>query len=165
MLLNRNRAERIMAENRLEALVATSPANVFYSSDLCPYGETYVLLPVERGAEPAIVASISAPIPVVAMSRPWIGDVRYFGEFYTEARFAKEPLDDAERGLIAAQESWEETRRSDPTALLLEVIEERGLTAKSASMRRPFRGHTHSGTAWGRDFPTWRPSQPPISSR
>ena len=128
MLLNRSRAERIMDENGLEALVATSPANVFYSSDLCPYGETYVLLPRERGAEPAIVASISAPIPVVTMSRPWIGDVRYFGEFYTEARWAKEPLDDAERGLIAAQESWEATRRSDPTALLLELIEERGLT-------------------------------------
>lgn len=128
MLLNRDRAESIMDENRLEALVATSPANVFYSSDLCPYGETYVLLPIERGAEPAIVAPISAPIPVVDMSRSWIEDVRYFGEFYTEVRFAKEPLDDAERRLITAQESWEETRRSDPTALLLEVIEERGLT-------------------------------------
>jgi len=127
MLLNRNRAEKIMVENGLEALVATSPANVFYSSDLCPYGDTFVLLPLEREIEPAIITSISAPIPVVVMSPPWISDVRYFGEFYTETRWAKEPLDDSERILIAAQESWELTRKLNPTALLFEVLEERGI--------------------------------------
>lgn len=127
MLLNRSRAERIMGENGLEALVATSKANVFYSSDLCPYGETYVLLPLDRDIEPAIVTSISAPTPVVVMSRPWIGDVRYFGEFYIETRWAREPLDE-ERGFIEAQESWETTGESDPIKLLLDVMEERGLT-------------------------------------
>ncbi|KON31491.1 hypothetical protein AC482_00705 [miscellaneous Crenarchaeota group-15 archaeon DG-45] len=128
MLLNKVRAERVMAENGLEALIAASPANVLYTSDLCPYGETYVLLPLDGDAEPAIVTSISAPVPVAVMSRPWIGDVRYFGEFYTETQWAKGPLDEAEREIVAAQASWETTGRTDSLNLLMEVIEERGLT-------------------------------------
>jgi len=125
--LNRNRAEKIMVENGLEALVATSPINVFYSSDMCPYGDTFALLPLERGVDPVIITSISAPIPVIVMSPPWIRDVRYYGEFYTETRWAEESLDKAEKMLVDVQESWETTRRRDPSTLLIELLEERGL--------------------------------------
>jgi len=116
-----------MLENGLEALVATSPINVFYSSDMCPYGDAFALLPLERSVEPAIITSISAPIPVIVMSPPWIRDVRYYGEFYTETRWAEEPLDKAEKMLVDVQESWEITRRRDPSTLLIELLEERGL--------------------------------------
>lgn len=125
--MNRIRAEKIMLENRLEALIATSPINVFYSSDMCPYGDAFALLPLERSVEPAIITSISAPIPVIVMSPPWIRDVRYYGEFYTETRWAEEPLDKAEKMLVDVQESWEITRRRDPSTLLIELLEERGL--------------------------------------
>jgi len=62
------------------------------------------------------------------MSPPWIEDVRYYGEFYVMTRWAKEPLSDAERGLVAAQESWEKTRESDPIPILIRLLKERGIT-------------------------------------
>jgi Xaa-Pro dipeptidase len=147
MLLNRERAEERMAEADLEALVATSPANVFYASDCYPYGASFALLPLDEGAEPALVTSVSGSTPVVLMSPPWFSDVRYYGEFYVETGFAREPLSEAERAVIRAQESWEASRESDPVAILLKILEERGLT----------RGRIGVDEAnLGSDHPLWR---------
>jgi len=128
MLLNRKRAEEKMAEHSIIALVATSPANVFYVSDLCPYGRCFALLPEDRDVEPAIIAPISGPTPIVLMSVPWISDVRYYGEFYTVICRAKEPLTDAERKLVEAQESWERAKEADPNRILIRLLMERGIT-------------------------------------
>lgn len=128
MLLNRKRAEKKMERYGLNALFATSSANVFYTSDLCPYGKCFVLLPYERNVAPAIVAPISGPTPIVLMSPPWISDVRYYGEFYTTTLWAKEPLTNAERKLVKAQESWEKTKEADPIVILIRLLEERGIT-------------------------------------
>lgn len=117
-----------MAKYNLKALIASSSANVFYTSDLCPYGKAFALLPRERDIEPAIIAPISGPTPVVLMSPPWISDVRYFGEFYTTTRSATEPLTDAERKLVKAQESWEKTKQADPTPLLIDLLKGRIIT-------------------------------------
>jgi Xaa-Pro aminopeptidase len=128
MLLNKDRTKEKMLEFNLKALIATSPANVFYSSDLCPYGKCFVLLPYEQNKEPAIIAPISGVTPIVLMSPPWIKDVRYYGEFYTTTHWAKEPLTDSERKLIKAQQSWEITKEKDPIAILIRLLEERGIT-------------------------------------
>lgn len=128
MLLNRKRAENKMEQHGLNALISTSSINVFYTSDLCPYGKCFVLLPYEQNVEPAIVAPISGPTPLVLMSPPWISDIRYYGEFYTTTRRAKEPLSSAERKLVEAQESWEKTKEADPIAILIRLLEERGIT-------------------------------------
>jgi len=128
MLLNRKRAEEKMDKYGVKALVTSSPANVFYTSDLCPYGKCFTLLPREPNIEPALVAPISGPTPIVLTSPPWISDVRYYGEFYTETRPAKESLTDAERRLIRAQESWEKNKEADPVTLLIESLETRGIT-------------------------------------
>lgn len=143
MLLNRKRAEEMMAEVGLEALVATSPANVFYASDCYPYGTSFALLPLDRGAEPALVTSISGSTPVALMSPPWFSDVRYYGEFYVETGFAREPLSAAERTVIRAQKSWEEGRQSDPIAVLLELLEEKGLTKGRIGVDESGLGHGH----------------------
>jgi len=127
MLLNRKRAEEKMSEYDLDALIATSAANVFYTSDLNPFGNAFVLFPYERNVEPALVASISGVTPITLSSTPWISDVRYYGEFYTTTRFAEEPLSEAERRLISAQESWEREKERDPVEVLLRLLEERGL--------------------------------------
>ncbi|MDH5792898.1 MAG: hypothetical protein OEZ44_12020, partial [Candidatus Bathyarchaeota archaeon] len=116
-----------MAEHGLQALVATNPANVFYTSDTYPYGNCYALLPRERGVEPGLVAPVSGPAPIILMSPTWMRDVRYYGEFYVVTRFAEEPLDDQERALIQAQESWEVSRTSDPAKVLSEMLRERGI--------------------------------------
>jgi len=128
MLLNRKRAEQKMVEHNIRALVSTSPANVFYVSDLCPYGRCIALLPEDRNIEPAVIAPISGPTPIVLMSVPWISDVRYYGEFYTMTRWAKEPLTSAERKLVEAQESWERTKEADPNKILIKLLMERGIT-------------------------------------
>jgi len=128
MLLNRERADRTLTEYNLEALIASSPANVFYTSDLCPFGRCFTLLPREHDKEPAVVAPISAPTPIALMSIPWIRDVRYYGEFYVMTRWAKEPLTEHERNLVKAQESWEKTREADPISILTTLLSERGIT-------------------------------------
>ncbi len=127
MLLNRRRAEKKMEQHGLDALVATSPANVLYASDLCSRN-CFVLLPYERGVEPALIASISGPTPVVLMSPPHIRDVRYYGEFYTVVPKVKGGFTNAERELIKAQESWDRTKIADPIEILINLLEERGIT-------------------------------------
>ena len=71
MLLNRERAEEKMTEHGVEALVTASPANVFYTSDTYPYGNCYVLLPLDRDVDPCLVAPVSGPAPVILMSPTW----------------------------------------------------------------------------------------------
>ena len=117
-----------MTTHNLEALIASSSANVLYTSDLCPYGQAFTLLPRERNVEPAVIAPISGPAPVVLMSPPWISDVRYYGEFYTTTSGAKEPLTDPERRMVRAQKSWEKTKEKDPITHIVSVLKERGIT-------------------------------------
>jgi len=126
-MFNRERAEEVMVRDGLEALIAASPANVFYATDVYPYGRSYALLPLDRGVEPALVTPISGSTPVVLMSPPWIRDVRYYGEFYVVTRFAEEPLSEEERRLIEAQESWERSRDSDAVDILVKLLEEKGI--------------------------------------
>ena len=116
-----------MAEHGVEAVIAASPTNVFYTSDTYPYGNCYALLPIDRDIAPCLVAPVSGPAPVILMSPTWMRDVRYYGEFYVVTQFAKEPLDEQERALKRAQESWEATRASDPAEVMADVLRERGI--------------------------------------
>ena len=127
MLLDRKRAEKKMEQYGLDALIATSPANVFYISDLCS-NNCFALLPCEHSVEPAIIASIGGPTPVVLMTPPHIGDVRFYGEFYTTRSQTDETLTNAEQKLVDAQESWSKTKIADPIELLIALLEERGIT-------------------------------------
>ena len=148
MLLNRDRADEKMGEHGLEALIATSPANVFYTSDVYPYGNSFALLPRDRDVEPALITPISGATPVTLMSPPWFPDVRFYGEFYVETRFAEEPLSEAERKLIEAHDSWEISKASDPAALLIAVLEERGLAKGRIGVDESNLGHGHP--LWGK---------------
>jgi Xaa-Pro aminopeptidase len=127
LLLNRERAEEKMAEYGIEALIATSPANVFYTSDTYPYGNCYALLPRHKEVDPCLVAPVSGPAPVILMSPTWVRDVRYYGEFYIVTQFAKEPLNEQERALKRAQESWEASKIPDPAKVMADVLHERGI--------------------------------------
>jgi hypothetical protein len=42
MFLDRKRAEEKMDKYGVKALVTFSPANVFYTSDLCPYEKCFI---------------------------------------------------------------------------------------------------------------------------
>lgn len=126
MLMNGTRAEKKMIEYGLDALIATSSANVFYASDLCSK-RSFVLLPFEKDVDPVIITPISAPTPVVLMSPPRISDVRYYGEFYTTMPQTKKALTEPEQNLARAQGYWSEAKKADPIEILIELLEERGI--------------------------------------
>ena len=128
MLLNRDRADGLMAENKLLAFVATSPANVFYTTDCSPYGDSFAVLPLERGTDPVMVTSIAGTAPVALMSPPWFRDVRYYGEFYIEAPPTMDGLTPQETTVVEAKRQWEQAKPRDPSKLLIDALEERGLT-------------------------------------
>ena len=116
-----------MTERGINALIATSPANVFYTSDCWCYGRSFAILPLERNIKPVLITSVSGTSPTTLMAPPWFNDVRYYGEFYIETRFAEDPLSKEEQALIRAQESWEHTQILDPVELLLYTLKEKGL--------------------------------------
>ncbi|MHA2394235.1 MAG: M24 family metallopeptidase [Promethearchaeota archaeon] len=144
MLLNRERAEEKMAEHGIEALISTSPANVFYTSDTYPYGNCYALLPIDREVDACLVAPVSGPTPVILMSPTWMKDVRYYGEFYIVTQFAREPLDEEERALKRAQESWEASRASDPAKVMANVLRERDIVNGKIGVEETHTMYDHS---------------------
>jgi len=144
MLLNRERAERKMITCHLEALVASSPANVLYTSDSFLNGQAFTLLPRDRNIEPALIAPISDPTPIVLMSPPWINDIRYYGEFYTTTKTAKEPLTEPERKMVKAQGSWDRTKEKNPATLLCNLLIERGITRGKIGVDESNLPHEHS---------------------
>ncbi|MHB1132430.1 MAG: M24 family metallopeptidase [Chloroflexota bacterium] len=91
MLLNIERARRLMTERGLQALVATSPENVGYLSDygspgMKPsnrLGQAYAVLPA-RPDIPPFLAAPTIDLCLVAQQPTWIEEVRSFGDFYVE---------------------------------------------------------------------------------
>ena len=78
MLLNRDRLEDMLSRHGLDAVIATSPENVTYTSGYWALSQwirrgpqTYVLLPVETRAEPVIIASTTL-LDLLADQDVWI---------------------------------------------------------------------------------------------
>jgi Xaa-Pro aminopeptidase len=128
MLLNEKRTNRKMQKYGLDALIATSPANVLYTGNFSPYGRVFVFFPYEKNLEPAIVAPLSGSTPIVLSSDVWIKDVRYYGEFYIESSYSVESLTNAEQKYAKAAEFWGKYRAEDPVKILINLLEERDLT-------------------------------------
>ncbi|MEO1293141.1 MAG: aminopeptidase P family N-terminal domain-containing protein, partial [Pseudomonadota bacterium] len=100
MLLNRPRLQEIARDTGLDALIATSPENVTYSSGYWALSQwirrgpqTYVVLPVADLGQARIIAATSL-IDLLADQDVWIGDVQRFGFFQcNRANALTEPLD------------------------------------------------------------------------
>lgn len=106
MLLNKSRAHRIMAEQGIEALIATSPENVTYVSDYWsmahwtrPGTQVYAVLPADSTIIPCVVMSTSA-LDLLADSEAWVTEAYRFGFFATEIASGKE-LSSIEKRLAA----------------------------------------------------------------
>ena len=87
MLLNQIRLGEVAREEGLDALIATSPENVTYSSGYWALSQwirrgpqTYVVLPVEYLERARVIAATSL-IDLLADQDVWIGDVQRFGFF------------------------------------------------------------------------------------
>lgn len=77
MLFNSERATQKMEEYDLDALIATSPANVVYSSDVRGYA---TILPRDKNMMPVLIVPQES-FQQLAVQSSWINDIRSFGPF------------------------------------------------------------------------------------
>lgn len=91
MLLNKERAYRVMEKHKVEAIVASMPENVTYLTDFWSLSHwvlkgtpTYAVLPLEERIEPFIVTSISDLDLAAEQENCWIKEFCTFGNFYIE---------------------------------------------------------------------------------
>lgn len=97
-LLNENRLHEKIAALKLDAVIATSPENVTYSSGFWALPQwirrgpqAYVLWPAPNRGEPEIVTS-TATLDLIADQPVWIENVRRYGDFHVDR--APEPPHD-----------------------------------------------------------------------
>ena len=104
MLLNRDRAEGIMRERGLDALIATTPENVIYVSNddsdrlfLFINMQVAALLPRD-GLQPCLIVP-GTELPYLAGEPSWIQDIRAFGTFFV-SQGDERPLNELEQRLL-----------------------------------------------------------------
>lgn len=128
MPLNRERAYQTMQRRGVDAIIASSPENVYYCSDYWSLGQqlrcgaqAYALLPAD--GDPVIVAPLNEA-DLIVYSETWIGDVRFYGTLNVEVA---QPGDVSEqtRRLIDLYGAAEP--EADAVSALIRVIEEKGL--------------------------------------
>jgi len=129
MLLNTSRLQQALQREGIDALVATSPENVTYTSGFYAMSQwirrgpqAYVLTPREDCGEPAIVASTGA-LDLIADQGVRIRDVRRYGHFSVQ-RDARAGDDACGRRLL---ELLDREDCGDPVRALIAAIEDRGL--------------------------------------
>lgn len=128
MLLNRDRADGVMRERGLDALIATTPEHVIYVSNddsdrlfFFLNMQIAALLPRD-GLEPCLIVP-GTELPYLAGTPSWIEDVRAFGTFYvTEGR--SRPLNGLEQRL---QRLLARPRATSLVEAIAGVVRDRGL--------------------------------------
>jgi Xaa-Pro dipeptidase len=129
MLMNQERLFARMKKDGLDAIVATMPENVTYSSGFWAMSQwirrgpqAYVLTPGEGRGEPAVMASTGL-IDLVADPSVWVKDVRRYGRFIVDRTpdVALGAHDTRIEQLLAQQED------SDAVSCLVRAIKDRGL--------------------------------------
>lgn len=128
MLLNGQRAEGIMRERGLHALIATTPENVIYVSNddsdrlfLFINMQVAALLPRD-GLEPCLIVP-GTELPYLAGEPSWIRDVRAFGTFFVSQGGAR-PLNELEQRLLTLMNR---PRAESLVAAITEAVHDRGL--------------------------------------
>lgn len=133
MYFNYSRAKEMMENYKLDALIATSPENVNYCSDLdytslyrYKYGrlQTFVIIPKDENIEPVIIIPIDI-LPYIIDKRSWINDIRTYGTFYIYGMDLKnENYSDSE---IELSRLWEKKNEINVFAALSKVLREKKL--------------------------------------
>lgn len=129
MLFNQSRARRIMADQSIDALVATSPDNVTYASGYWamshwarPGGpQVYAVIPVGGGATPCLITG-SGNLDLVVDGEAWITEAYRYGFFSTRAEGpGLTPLDQRYAALLASPD------HGDAGAALVTALRDRKL--------------------------------------
>ncbi len=131
MLLNRERAQAVMAEAGLDALIATTQVNVLYLTGILNVNsfvlprmvQCYAVAAKDRLERPSVVMGVGDADQVLS-AFPGVGPLYCFGMFYREV---PDPgsLNDAERRLSAltAEATW----HPGPADALATAVHEAGL--------------------------------------
>lgn len=129
MLMNADRLFAGMKKERLDAIVATMPENVTYSSGFWAMSQwirrgpqAYVLTPGEGRGEPVVIASTGL-IDLVADPEVWVKDIARFGKFVVDRTpdVELDPWDRRMEALLAQAD------QGDAVGALIEAIKARGL--------------------------------------
>ena len=120
----------VMDKYGIDALVATTPANVTYLSDFRALGHeilgsyVFVIFPRAKEVEPAIILSTGEAADLVALNMSWIKDVRTFGSFYVTVPEGKKlrPLESRVARVLKTESA------PDAFQALREVLDGKGLT-------------------------------------
>jgi Xaa-Pro aminopeptidase len=143
MLLNRDRADAVMAEHRLDGLVASTPMNVYYLSDWQTDGGwsfpglSAAVLPRDHGCPAAVLTiDVDAEFPQ-SREATWVPEVRTYRGMETliarhEAALAGGALVDEPPALAG--------RPGDPGAAVREYLREIGLGAARLGFEDPWLG-------------------------
>src|SRR6185437_8692646 len=90
MLMNSERLIARMKKDGLDAIVATMPENVTYSSGFWAMSQwirrgpqAYVLTPRDSSVEPAVITSTGL-IDLAAEDDVWVKDIRRYGKFIVD---------------------------------------------------------------------------------
>src|SRR5262245_26408775 len=101
MLLNAARLQDVMARDGVDAVIATSPENVTYTSDYWSLSQwirrgpqVYVIIPRAAVADAVLVCATST-LDLVADQEIWVKDVRRYGFF--QADMAADGMDALDR--------------------------------------------------------------------
>jgi Xaa-Pro aminopeptidase len=137
VLLNEQRAAKLMDEAGLEGLVATRLENVFYlsgvwnvSQTMFPYdAQTYAVVTRDRLCEPMVVIGLGDSDQTLGAFPGFRGGIA-FGTFYREIR--GNPLDEREGRLKSTV--LDVAPRKDALDALVAVLEEMGLAAKTVGL-------------------------------
>lgn len=129
MLMNADRLFAGMKKERLDAIVATMPENVTYSSGFWAMSQwirrgpqAYVLTPGEGKGEPVVIASTGL-IDLVADPEVWVKDIARFGKFVVD-RTPDVELDPWDRRMEAL---LGQADQGDAVGALIKAIKARGL--------------------------------------
>jgi Xaa-Pro aminopeptidase len=135
MLLNRERAEGIMREQRLDALIATTPENVIYVSNddsdrlfFFVNMQVAALLPRD-GLDPSLIVP-GTELPYLAGQPSWIQDIRSFGTFYV-SQGSERPMNTVEERLL---ELMRRPRAASLVEALACAVRDRGLDGASIGL-------------------------------
>lgn len=129
MLMNQPRAQTLMEEQQLAALVATAPENVTYTSGYWAMSQwirrgpqAYAVHPATGHGAPCIIAATGA-LDLVADQDPPVKEVHRYGYFVMEvdAEATLDACDARVRDLSGTEDE------GDPVAALVNVLRARGL--------------------------------------
>jgi Xaa-Pro aminopeptidase len=140
MLCNLDRAFKIMDQYGLDMIVASSPKNFMYLSDIQSASQHYrsawvygfVLLP--RDGEPTLVMPLADAF-VLAESCSWIKDLRFYEPFYVKTSSGESQLNEAETRFETIHRAVNITNmQSDGLEVAIQTLREKGSGLKTIGL-------------------------------